>query len=191
MRTLYVPTGIKQEPIVIADFDNGKEGWVEIPGSLFIPTYFVNPEDNPYINHTQKWDENLNAYNVAKKSVNEINSVRSASTFWSGEKFMLHVETAEIVSGIHVTILDELNNKNQPYETVLTSHKINPNVSGGAIYEGELWDDSMFNKWGNYIPETLQFKLQILGADEEVLEEKTVPITMNNTDLFYRSRRQY
>lgn len=188
MRTLYVPTGTKQEPIVIADFDNGNEGWVEIPGTLFIPTYFINPIDNPYIKHTEKWNDNRNEYNLTKSNIGQEESIRSEGVFWSGEKFVLNIETAEIVSGVAVTILDD--NKDT-YKTILTTYEENKNVSGAAIYKGELWDKSMFNKWGNYIPKTLKFKLEILDSKEQVLEEKFIEAVVDNRDFYYRSRRQF
>jgi len=41
MRTLYVPVGATQEPIVIGNFSNGKEGWEVIPGSEFSVSSYV------------------------------------------------------------------------------------------------------------------------------------------------------
>ncbi|QIB69789.1 hypothetical protein Ami103574_10860 [Aminipila butyrica] len=191
MRTLYVPIGVKQEPIVIADADNGNDGWVEIPGTLFIPTYFINPVDSPYINHTEKWDENREKYNKVKEHLGQENKIRPAAVFWSGEKFILHVETSEVVSGVAVTILKETNDKKQPYKTVLNKPEKHPTITGAAIYTGELWDESLFNKYGNYIPKTLKFRLDILSAEGEVMEEKFSEVTGDNTDLYYRSKKEY
>lgn len=191
MRTLYVPIGVKQEPIVIADADNGNDGWVEIPDSLFVPTYFINKPEDPYIKHTEKWDENRTGYNDVKIKNLKKDAVRGGGVFWSGEKLILNIETAEIVSGVAVSIEGERNAENKKYKTVLTEYKPSERISEGAIYTGELWEKSMFNKWGNYIPKELTVKMEILGSEGDILEERNVEIVMDNRDLYYRASRKY
>jgi hypothetical protein len=56
MRTLYVPTGTEGNgsgDINIADTVT-QEGWVLIPNSEFIPTYFAVSNGDSIIRHTEK-----------------------------------------------------------------------------------------------------------------------------------------
>lgn len=181
MRTLYVPTGTNNDTIVIADYDNGKQGWVLIPNTVFKPTYFASSDDNPYIQHTVKWEANRISYNTSKAVAGLSTMERSSDTFWSGEKFVLHIETNEAVPTIKVSI------KDTTYSKTLTATTI---TSGCAIYQGELWDEEMLNEWGNYIPKELTFTIAAMDGDT-VLETFDVPIIMDNRDLYYRNKKEY
>lgn len=181
MRTLYVPVGENQDLIVIADKNNGKDGWVEIPNSVFKPTYFVNKDDNPYIKHTEKWEDNRIAYNDSKQILGLEMIERSYNTFWSGEKFMINVETSEVVPTLKVSI------NGTKYSKIIPTAKV---TSEGALYAGELWDEDMFNAWGNYLPKELVFKIEV-KEEGKLLEEKEIQITVDNRDQFYRIKRGF
>jgi hypothetical protein len=185
MRTLYVPTGPEGDgtgEIVIADYDNGKEGWVLIPNSEFIPTYFASQDDSPFVTHTTKWNTNRVQYNTSKIIAGEPTMIRSAGTFWSGEKFVLNVKTTEEIPAVRVSI------KDTAYSKTLTATELT--ASGGAIYSGELWDEEMLNKWGNYIPEQLTFTIDAMDGTD-VLETFDTTITVDNRDLYYRTKQEY
>lgn len=191
IRTLYVPVGVKQEPIVIANSDNGNDGWEEIPGTLFKPSYFINAQDQPYIAHTLKWDENREVYNNSRISLNEDEKVRDENVFWSGEKLKLHIEVGEVVSGVAIKILGETDSKGETFKVVLRDYEEHPTINDAVIYEGELWDEEMMHKWGNYIPKELKVQMDILDSDGNSLETKNVFIFMDNRDLFYRNSKVY
>ena len=187
MRTLYVPTGPEGEgtgEIVIADYDNGKEGWVLIPNSEFIPTYFASQDGNPFIRHTEKWDENRLKYNASKVAIDQETMVRAYGTFWSGEKFVLNIKTTEVIPAVRVSI------KDTEYTETLTVSETT--ASGGGIYLGEIWDEELLNKWGNYLPKDLTFTIDAMDVDGvTVLETFDLPIVVDNRDLYYRTKKEY
>lgn len=194
-RTLYAPVGVNQDLIVIADYDNGKEGWIPLD-LIFKPTYFGNlqEEENPYIRHTDTWEANRDIYNLERLAAGESSRVRNISTFWSGEKFMIHVVATEIVDQVNVKILNVNDTQNNPYETTITEYRDNPDVSGSAIYEGEIWNKDMINRWGGNTPKVLEFEISVTsgsGIGKEVLESLVRPITVDNKELFYRHYNNY
>jgi len=94
MRTLYTPArpeGNGAGDIIIADYSNGREGWVPIPNSEFIPTYFADSNGDSIIRHTEKWEENRQKYNASKIAAGLESMVRPYGVFWSGEKFMIDI----------------------------------------------------------------------------------------------------
>lgn len=193
-RTLYLPAGTNPDTIIIADYDNGKEGWIPIE-MLFKPTYFGNKSDNPFIIHTTQWEANRQTYNDAKIAAGLTEETRPPSTFWSGENLIIQIEATEVVEQIDITILNETSSTTgQPYKVSLTEYVDNPAVSEGAIYTGELWDPDMVNKWGGQTPEELQVKMEVVsgsGIDAEILETLIHTITMDNTELFFRHYKAY
>lgn len=183
MRTLYVPTGTDNDLIVVADQDNGKDGWVLLPGLVFRPTYFINGVGSPYLLHTDKWDENRLEYNASKVAAGLDSSQRSEDIFWSGEKFVFDIHTSEAIpGGVRISI------DGTEYSTTLTTPT--SVTSSGAIYQGELWDEEMYNKWGNYAPETLTFSLDAMD-NSTILETKKIQAIIDNQDQYYRTRREF
>lgn len=184
MRTLYVPAGPEGNgtgEIVIADYNNGKEGWALIPNSEFLPSYFASQDGNPFIKHTDRWELNREQYNTSKIMSGQDAFVRSYDTFWSGEKFILNIKTTEVVPAVRVSI------KNTEYTKVLAASEI---TSSGGIYTGEIWDEEMLNKWGNYIPKELTFTIDAMDGSD-VLETFDEKITVNNIDPYFRIKKVY
>lgn len=182
-RTLYVPAGTKQEPIIVANESDANEGWNSIEGSLFTPTYFYNfKTGESFINHTEKWLINIDTYNASKVSASRSSEQRSVETFWSGEKLLLYIKTKEelpylemILDGTYKTVLDAYTRDGEFY-----------------IYESGSWNEGMLNKWGNYIPKTVPYTLNVKeSASGAVLESYTGEILFDNRDLFYRVHKVY
>ena len=185
MRTLYVPTGPEGNgsgEIIIADYSNGKEGWILIPGSEFIPTYFAVSDGDSIIRHTDKWEENRQRYNESKIAAGLGSMVRPYGVFWSGEKFMIDIQTTEEVPAVRVSM------KDSSYSTTITADAV---TTSGAIYRGELWNKDMMNKWGNYIPKELTFTVDAVDDSGAVLETFETAILIDNRDLYYRIKKAY
>ena len=185
MRTLYVTTGPEghgAEEIIIADYSNGREGWVLIPNSEFIPTYFADSDEDSFIRHTEKWEENRQKYNESKIAAGLESMVRPYGVFWSGEKFMFDIQATEEVPAVRVSI------KDSSYSTTITVSTV---TTSGAIYRGELWNKDMLNKWGNYIPQKLIFTVDALDDRDVVLDTFEATILIDNRDLYYRVKKAY
>lgn len=185
MRTLYVPAGPEgngAEDIIIADYSNGREGWVLIPNSEFIPTYFVDSNRDSIIRHTEKWEENRQKYNESKIVAGLESMVRPYDVFWSGEKFMIDLQTTEEVPAIRVSM------KDSSYSTTIKASAV---TTSGAIYRGELWNKDMLNKWGNYIPKELTFTIDAMDDNGTVLETLETAVLIDNRDLYYRVKKAY
>lgn len=179
-RTLYTPAGADSGIIIIADYDNGKEGWVLIPGTEFQPSYFASPS-NDFIFHTKKWEQNWTLYNLRKEEAGLSQEVRSRDVFWSGEKLVIQVETTGTVPYIEASI------SGTEYKTALEASEI---TSEGAIYSGVLWDKEMMFQWGNFSPKELEAVVSVY-EDGEVSEAISAGVIMDNRDLFYRVKRAY
>lgn len=193
MRTLYVPVGTRQEPIIIANQGNGKDGWVEIPNSDFIPTYFAK-QTSALIEHTDRWDKNRTAYNTGKENAGLAIEKRAYNTFWSGEKLLVYLETNEQVPKIRATLQGIYKANGDKYIQNLGLKSVNPNITGGGIYTGEIWDAGMVNKWGNHTAKDVSVTFDIVsgsGITEEILETSKTTITFDNRQLFYRPYRKY
>jgi len=185
MRTLYTPAGPEGNgagEIVIADYSNGREGWVLIPNSEFIPTYFADSNRDSIIRHTEKWEENRQKYNESKIAAGLDSMVRPYGVFWSGEKFMIDIQTTEEVPAIRVSM------KDSSYSTTITASAV---TTSGAIFRGELWNKDMLNKWGNYIPKELTFTVDAMDDNGEVLETFETIVLIDNRDLYYRVKKEY
>lgn len=120
-----------------------------------------------YVNHTDEWEQNRRKYNV-KNFNSEINRKftlteylalnkprqRGTNVFWSGEKFILQAEVGGNPTKVTCQILNTGKNN---YSTVMKSTgKIN--AEGEILFAGELWDNTMVNKWGRSKPEALTFR---------------------------------
>ncbi len=185
MRTLYTPAGPEGNgtgEIIIADYSNGREGWVLIPNSEFIPTYFAVSPGDSIIRHTEKWEENRQKYNESKIAAGLESMVRSYDVFWSGERFMIDIQTTEEVPAVRVSI------KDSNYSTTIAASSV---TTSGAIYRGELWNQDMLNKWGNYIPKELTFIVDAVDDNGTVLETFEMAILIDNRDPFYRVKKVY
>ncbi len=173
-RVLYVPTGVMQYPIIIGDYNNGKEGWIGLDETLFIPSYFEG-DISKFIKHTDAWEEHRLSYNA-----NAPYEDRGENVFWSGERFVCELCLNATVPAVSVGIRG-------------TSHKIRMTaytVSGSSfIYRGDLWDESFIDRWGNYIPQTLNMVLTAETADGTKLEEKVTEVIVDNRHKFYQSHK--
>lgn len=185
MRTLYTPAGPEGNgvgEIIIADYSNGREGWVLIPNSEFIPTYFADSNGDSIIRHTEKWEENRQKYNASKVATGLDSMARPYGVFWSGEKFMIDIQTTEEVPAIRVSINDS------SYSTTIKASAV---TTSGAIYRGKLWNKDMLNKWGNYIPKELTFAVDALDDSNTVLETFETTVLVDNRDLYYRIKKAF
>lgn len=125
-----------------------------------------------FVNHTDQWDENRKRYNL-KRFSEEVNRPmvlsdyiamatprkRGTNVFWSGEKFMLQSETEGKPWKVDVQILTvnaQGNRKSTGYLTEF-SNTGRKTASGAELWEGNLWEKSMINKWGRKNPEQLIF----------------------------------
>jgi len=86
------------------------------------------------------------------------------------------------VAAIRVSI------KDSSYSTTITSDAA---TSSGAIYRGELWNEAMLNKWGNYIPKELTFTVNAVDDSGTVLETLETVALIDNRDLYYRVKKAY
>ncbi len=126
-----------------------------------------------FVNHTDQWDINRKKYNL-KRFDDEVNRSmllrdylalktprkRGTNVFWSGEKFMLQSETEGNPTKVTVRILTEDSkgdNINTDYSTQLTNTG-SKTALGAEIWKGNLWENSMINKWGRKTPEALNFQ---------------------------------
>ena len=183
IRTLYYSVGSTPETILIADYNNGYEGFVLLPESEFIPTYFAS-SDNEYIKHTANWEKNRKEYNCQKESIDS-NEKRGYDVFWPGEKLKIEVETTEVVAKIKVS----MDVGNEKYETELSDYENSLEVTGGAIYKGSLWDKEMINKWGNNVPESAIVSIDIVGKEGDILENRKAEIIFDNRQLYFRHHK--
>jgi len=184
IRTLYYSVGSTPEMILIADYNNGYGGFVLLPESEFVPTYFAS-SDNEYIKHTANWESNRKKYNLQKGSINS-NEKRGYDVFWPGEKLKIEVETTEVVEKIKVT----MDVGNEKYETELSDYENSLEATGGAIYKGSLWDKEMINKWGNYVPQSAIVSIDIVGKEGEVLESRKAEIIFDNRQMYFRHHKK-
>ncbi len=118
-----------------------------------------------WISHTDEWNENRKKYNVSlfgeefnqKVTYNEYVGMkaprkRGTNVFWSGERFLLSAHVAGNPQRVTAEILGAAG-----YQTVLTSTgKKDP--QGETIYQGELWDRTMLNRWGKSKPQQVNFQ---------------------------------
>lgn len=180
-RILYVAAGTSQDEIIIANYSNGKQGWIPLNDTLFSPSFFVGGVANA-VTHTALWTANREAYN-AKNPLTQ----RTSGVWWSGEKFILDFTLNEATSKVKVGI------EGYPeYSTTFTTATSIRSRSAGKYYydyDGEIFDSSMINKWGNYIPQKLTFTFTILDSSENVLEEQSVDIFVDNRYSYFRVRK--
>lgn len=183
IRTLYYSVGSTPETILIADYNNGYEGFILLQESEFVPTYFAS-SNNEYIKHTANWENNRKAYNRQKESIGS-NEKREYDVFWPGEKLKIEVETTEVVEKIKV----RMDVGNEKYETELSEYEDSSVVTGGAIYKGSLWDKDMINKWGNYVPESAIVSIDIVGKEGEILESRKAELIFDNRQMYFRHHK--
>ncbi len=135
------------------------------------------------VNHTSQWDTNRKTYNLSyfDEEVNRrftygeyINMSpprkRGTNVFWSGERFVLEAHAAGNPMNVTAEIQDL-----PGYNATLDSSG-RKNEKGEWIYEGELWDRSMLNKWGKGSPIelTFVFTAEYGGGVNKTFEEKVI-----------------
>lgn len=129
------------------------------------------------VSHTDLWDANRQNFNL-KKSGN-VNSPRPSNMFWAGEKFILSASTTAIdllsdvsADKVYVDILGH------SYHTELSS-------SDGFSWYGDIWDESMVNKWGNSVPEYLTFRFTVEYSNGTVKTDE-VEVIIDNRESYYK-----
>lgn len=173
-RVLYVPTGVMQFPIIIGDYNNGKEGWIGLDETLFIPSYFEG-DISKFIKHTDTWEEHRLSYNA-----NAPYEDRGENVFWSGERFVCALNLNVTVPAVTVGI------RGTSYKIRMTNYT----TSGSSfVYKGELWDESFIDRWGNYIPQSLDMVLTVEDAHGVTLEEKVTAVIIDNRHKFYQTHK--
>jgi len=155
------------------------ETGVGIDSYRFTVTSIGNITGNVY--HTQQWDTNRKKYNLhyfgeefnkhipldqylAMKAPRK----RGTNVFWSGERFMLSAEVAGTPEAVTASI------PGSSYVTTLHNSK------GETVYSGELWDNSMLNRWGRREPEQVivRFTAKYAGGADKTFD---VPIILDST----------
>lgn len=180
-RILYITAGQRQDDIIIANWDNGKEGWIPLDESLFVPSYFVGGVANA-VTHTAIWTANREVFN--EKSAF---GIRTSGTWWSGEKFILYFTLNDDVAKVKVTI-----DGYPEYSATFTTASAIREISSGKYhydYDGEIFDSSMINRWGNYVPQKLTFIFSILDNEGNILEEQTSDVFVDNAHSYFRVRK--
>lgn len=134
------------------------------------------------VNHTKKWHENRIAYNRKKTGTDD--SPRAYHVFWSGERFMLEADTTVIdtASGVRCTKLT-VDIQGEGYNTTLSS-------ADGHNWSGELWEESMMNKWGRSGAENLAFRFTATYSNGRVKVDD-VAIVMDTRETFYEIHRLF
>ncbi|NLY70967.1 MAG: hypothetical protein GX076_04715 [Clostridiales bacterium] len=168
------------------------ETGVGVDSHRFTVTSIGNIKGNVY--HTEQWDENRKKYNLHYFG-EEFNKYipfdqyvgmklprkRGTNVFWSGERFMLSAD----VAGSPETVIASI--PGSSYITTLrnTGKK---NGKGEAIYSGELWDNSMLNRWGTKQPEQVivRFTAKYAGGADKSFD---VPIILDSTMDFWLLHR--
>lgn len=163
-RTLYVAAGQSQDEIIIASYNNGKEGWIALNNSAFSPAYVAGS-----VAHTAKWEQNRNKYNNVKFGKTENVTVtysnyiskanprlHYANVYWTGEKFML---TANLVGTIQ-SVKAELYAHNGSSWTK-TRYSANLTTTGAkdgnaTVYKGTLYNKDFITKYGGKTPHRLK-----------------------------------
>ncbi len=138
--------------------------------------------------HTEEWDQNRKKYNLSLFG-EEYNSPvsyseylamspprkRGTNVFWAGERFLLSAEAGGSPKRVTAEILGT-----PGYKAVLESTG-RKNQQGETVYQGELWDRSMLDRWGRREPTRLTFRFtaEYEGGltktfDEEVIVDSSV-----------------
>ena len=128
------------------------------------------------VNHTEQWDINRKKYNLSKTGTED--SPRGYNVFWSGEKFVLQGSAEGNPISVHVQILGN------PYSTYLSSY------DEGATWNGDLWDESMINRWGCTTPETLTFRFTA-NFNGGIVRTDDVQIIIDNTYPYWRYHQKW
>ncbi len=148
------------------------------------------------VHHTDRWDENRKKYNIAKFG-NEIREAfsytdymamkeprkRGTNVFWCGEKFMLLSEVAGSPTKVTCSI------KGTRY-SVNMENTGRKNGIGEAVYEGEIWDKTMMNRWGNRKPEKLIFVFTAYYSGG-ITKTHEVYVIVDNTDSYWKLHRAF
>lgn len=127
------------------------------------------------VNHTDQWDQNRKKYNM-KKFGEEVNSEiplaiylkmeeprkRGTNVFWSGEKFILEAA----IGGTPQKVTTEIVGYNSYNVALKTTGE--KNGKGEVIYKGQLWNQSMINKWGRKEPQPLTFRFTATYTGNQV-----------------------
>lgn len=144
--------------------------------------------------HTDEWDKNRKKYNISlfgeefnqKVSYEEYIAMkaprkRGTNVFWSGERFLLSAEVGGAPKRVSVEI------PGTGYQTLLTSTGTK-NSQGETVYQGELWDRTMLNRWGKNKPQqvTFRFIAEYEGGVEKTFEETVIVDSTTDYWLLHR-----
>lgn len=147
------------------------------------------------INHTDQWEKNRKKYNLhlfneeynmpvtyVDYSASKPPRKRGTNVFWSGERFLLSADVAGSPQKVTVEILGASN-----YQKVLSSTgKKSPR--GETIYQGELWDSTMLNRWGKSKPQQVDFRFTAEYAGGVTKTFDDYVIVDNNMDYWLLHR---
>jgi hypothetical protein len=197
MRTLYTPIGCSQDygkKIIIADEAGSTDGWIKIPNSYFILSFFTNWNQSGAAGpvwHTDTWAENLDRFNE-KKFANYGSSaaLRSGDTFWLGEKLIIRVVTDEVVDSVSAFI-DQGDEYRLDIDGLAYEETYIEDGEVFYVYTGELWSPDMYTKetWGNYSPIPIDVHMVVTKGDN--IEQRTGTVHFDNRELFYRLRKEF
>ncbi|NLM08532.1 MAG: hypothetical protein GX215_06355, partial [Clostridiales Family XIII bacterium] len=106
---------------------------------------------------------------------------RGTNVFWSGERFQLSAEVRGAPKRVSVEI------PGTGYQTLLTSTGTK-NSQGETVYQGELWDRTMLNRWGKNKPQqvTFRFIAEYEGGVEKTFEETVIVDSTTDYWLLHR-----
>jgi hypothetical protein len=155
------------------------------------------------VRHTAQWDDNRRRSNLARYGVEENLTdpnyglaPRGCLVFWSGEKFVLAAETEGEPTSVKAEILEE-----PGYEATLLRQAGGSGSSGSGgstvtgplteTWAGELWDETMINKWGRSGAQNLTIRFTATYTTEMGTSTKThdVRIIVYNPEDFWQLHR--
>jgi len=107
---------------------------------------------------------------------------RGTNVFWSGERFLLSADVAGKPQKVTAEIIGM-----PDYKTELISAG-GKNPQGETIYNGELWDRTMINRWGKNSPQQVRFLFtaEYSGGITKTFEDQI--IIDSNTDYWLLHR---
>ncbi|WP_113672790.1 Athe_2463 domain-containing protein [Vallitalea guaymasensis] len=135
-----------------------------------------------FVNHTPKWDENRIKYNRAMSKTDD--DPRDSDTYWSGERFIVSADTTEIHADSNVVA------GNVETEILDTAYDTNLESANKTNWHGELWDNSMINKWGNDAAIYITFRFTVNYSNGTVKTDD-VKVKIDNIDSYYRYHRKW
>ncbi len=168
----YAPTATPGKYTVVATASDGTATGVR----SYTFTVVSEGKIEGMVNHTEQWDINRKKYNLSKTGTEE--SPRGYNVFWSGERFVLQGSAEGRPISVHVQILEN------PYSTYLSS------FDGGSTWKGDLWEESMINRWGVDSPEPLTFRFTA-NFNGGIIRTDDVQIIVDDRDQYWQYHQKW